>query len=136
MPTTALPSAAELAALHEHPAGVAERGDPALRPATLGDRLQDVDRPGHRAQFAVKPGDVERVLPAPVGRMDHEAASGLDRAAVMDRAVRRFAGFDIELAQEARLVDAGGMRSDILLVPLRKAADMGRMPMPRRASIT
>ena len=46
--------------------------------------------------------DVDRVLAAPIVRMEHETAPGLDRSAVMNGAIGRFAGVDIELAEQAR----------------------------------
>ena len=56
--------------------------------------------------------DVERVLAAPVARMEDEAAPGLDRAAVMDRAVGRLARLDIELLQQPAKADAGALVAD------------------------
>ena len=56
--------------------------------------------------------DVKRVLPAPVGRMEHEAPARLDRAAVVDRAFGRLARIDLELAEQAAEADAGTLVAD------------------------
>ena len=94
------------------PAGIAERGDPLRRPAPFGDGAQDVDGAGHREQLARLAVDVQRVLSAPVGRMEDEAAPRLDRPAMMDRAVGRFAGIDVELAKQAAKTDPGALVAD------------------------
>jgi hypothetical protein len=94
------------------PPGIAERHDPLLGAPPLGDRAQHVDRPGHREQLAILAVDVERILPAPVARMDHEPASGLDRAAVVDRAVRRLARVDLELPQQPAEGDSRALVAD------------------------
>jgi hypothetical protein len=44
--------------------------------------------------------------------MKDEAAAGLDRTAVVDRAIRRFPGIDVELAKEASKGDARPFVSD------------------------
>ena len=54
----------------------------------------------------------ERVEPGPVGRMEDEAAAGLDRPAMMDRDVGRIARFDVELAQQAAKADSGALVAD------------------------
>jgi hypothetical protein len=54
------------------------------------------------AKTSLRAVDVERVLPAPVGRVQDEARAGLDRAAMMDGAVRRLAGIDVELLEKPR----------------------------------
>src|SRR5690348_7978146 len=94
------------------PAGIAERDDPFFRAAPLGDRAQHVDRARHREQLSVLAVHLEGVLPAPVDRMKDEAPARLDRAAVMDRAVRRSAGVDLELAQEPTKADARALVAD------------------------
>ena len=44
---------------------------------------------------------MKRVLPAPIVGMEDEAAAGLDRAAMMNRAIGRFARIDVELPAAA-----------------------------------
>ena len=69
------------------PAGIAERDQPPRRPPPFGNGAKHVDRAGHRPQLAARPDDLKRILAAPIVRMKHEAASRLDRAAVVDRRV-------------------------------------------------
>ena len=56
--------------------------------------------------------DLERVLPAPVGRVEDEAAARLDRPAVVDRAIGRLARVDVELLEQAAEADAGALVAD------------------------
>ena len=44
--------------------------------------------------------------------MEDEAAAGLDRAAVMNAAIGRLAGFDLELPQQAAEADPGALVAD------------------------
>ena len=81
--------------LARSPAGIAQRDQPARRPPAFRDRAQRIQR---RRQGPA-PGDVDRVHPAPVAAVQHEAAPRLHRAAAMDRNVGRGAGIDIHLPQ-------------------------------------
>ena len=70
------------------PAGIAERDDPARRPAAFGDRLQ-ARRSSRSSRTARRSADdLERVLPAPVVEWRTKPAARLDRPAVVDRRSR------------------------------------------------
>ncbi len=99
----------ELAAF---PAGITERDDPLRRPTLFGDRPKDVDRPRHREQLSVRPGHLERVLSTPVGGMKDETSPWLDRAAVVDGAVRRLAGVQVELLEKRPETQPGALVAD------------------------
>src|SRR5205085_6700417 len=94
------------------PSGIAERRDPRFRAAAFGDCPQDVDRPGHGKEVAVGSGDVERVLPAPVAGMQHEAPPRLDRPAMVDGDVGGLALVDLELLEQAAEPDPGPLVAD------------------------
>src|SRR5205085_1923248 len=78
------------------PAGIAKRGDPALRAASGGDGAEDVEGGGQGPAA----GDVDALLPAPFRRVEEEAAGRLDGSAMMDRNVGREAGIDVHLAKK------------------------------------
>ena len=78
----------------------------------LGNGAKHVDGPGHCEELALLAVDVERILTAPVGRMEDEAPARLDRAAVMDRAIRRICRIDIELSKQHTKADAGPLVAD------------------------
>ena len=113
------------------PAGIAEREDGAGRPIAARYRLENVDRGGETDAVVDRQ---RRVLDEEIGRVQHEAALGLDRSAAHDfhRAGARRQldhvglGYDIELHQQVGKVDVrrrvidddahrafGRMRADI-----------------------
>src|SRR5690349_9800715 len=55
---------------------------------------------------------MQRVLPSPICRMKDEAATRLDRSAMMHRAVRRFARLEIQLAEESTEADPRALVPD------------------------
>src|SRR6185437_7421555 len=75
--------------LTRRPAGIAKREDRVVRPGAAGNRLEDVER---RGQADAVVDRQRRVLDEEIGRMQHEAASGLDRAALEYAHVRRRRG--------------------------------------------
>jgi hypothetical protein len=94
---------------------IAEREDGVLRSRTPGDRLEDVDGRG-QADYVVD--RQRRVLDEEIARMQHEAAAGLDRAALQHlHGLGVFRQLDllgllddVELHQQFRKIDgAGGM---------------------------
>ena len=68
------------------PARVAERQHGPVGTLALGDGAQDVDRRGQRDAVVDRQ---RRIVDEVIGRMEHEAAPGLDRAALDHRAPRR-----------------------------------------------
>src|SRR6185437_3456299 len=93
------------------PAGIAQREDRVLGPAAPGDRLEDVDG-GGQANAVV---DLQRrILDEEIAGMQHEAATGLDRAAAKHlHALGVFRQFyllglldDVELHQQTGEIDA------------------------------
>src|ERR1700735_829333 len=93
------------------PAGIAQRQDRMLRPRALGDRLENIDR-GGQANLVVDPQC--RILNEKIARMQYEATTGLDRAALehlQGLGVLRqldLVGLldDVELDQQAGKIDA------------------------------
>ena len=77
------------------PAGIAEREEAVARAFAAADRAQDVHRRGD-ADIA---HDQRRLLGV-IGRMQHEAARRLDRAAEMHRRAAEAVAFDAELLQK------------------------------------
>src|SRR5262249_60815380 len=61
------------------PAGITERENRALGSVAAGDRLENVERGGEANALVDRQG---RVLDEKVARMQHEAALGIDRAAL------------------------------------------------------
>src|SRR6185369_569380 len=94
------------------PASIAESRDPTRRSLSFGNGFQDVDRAGHRENLALRPGDVERVLAAPIGRMEHKPPPGLDRSSVMYCTIGGLVRVDLELLQQSAKVDPGALMAD------------------------
>ncbi len=103
--------------LARRPAGIAQRQDRVLRSGALGDRLEDVHRRG-QADAVV---DIQRrVLDEEIARMQHEAAAGIDRAALLHlHGLGVFRQLDlvgllddVELYQQAGKIDAAGRAVD------------------------
>ena len=65
--------------LARRPAGIAERQDRARRAVAARDRLEDVEGRGEADAFVDRQG---RVLDEEIARVQHEAAPGIDRAAL------------------------------------------------------
>src|SRR5688572_10754907 len=78
------------------PAGIAQSRQPVGGAPPLGDGPEDVE--GRREAPAA--GHLDRLVAAPVGRVENEAALRLDRAPGMDRHVGRDSGLDVELAEQ------------------------------------
>ena len=84
------------------PAGIAEREHRAHGPIAARDRLEDVERGGQADAVVDRQ---RRILDEEIGRMQHEAAPGLDRAALEHRHVLR----------PHRQLDALGLRDHLEL---------------------
>src|SRR5262249_9853188 len=88
--------------LSRFPAGVAEREDRALGSLPAGDRLEDVERRREADALVDRQG---RVLDEEIARMQHEAALGIDRAALEH----------LHAARARRQLDQVGRRNDLEL---------------------
>lgn len=71
-------------------------------PHSAGKSTHSIDGASHRAE----PSYVDRVLTAPVVRMQDEAATELDRTAMKDRHIGRSARRDVELFQQVTEADS------------------------------
>ena len=120
--------------LARRPAGIAQRQDGAARSAAARDRLENVESCGEADALVDRQG---RVLDHEVARVQHEAALGIDRAALehldaadppgeLDQVRRRD---DLELHQEIAVdVIGAGIQLGVLLNPVRP--DIVRMMPP------
>src|SRR5258708_36524853 len=94
------------------PTSVAKSDHPALGASPLGDRTQHIDRARHREQLALVAVHMQRILPAPFHRMEHETAARFDRSAVMDGAVWRLAGLNFQLSKKSSKRDPSALVAD------------------------
>ena len=81
-------------------------------PHSAGKSTHSIDGASHRAE----PSYVDRVLTAPVVRMQDEAATALDRTAMKDRHIGRSARGDVELFQQVTEADPADADRAILVV--------------------
>jgi hypothetical protein len=90
------------------PTGVAERNQVTAWTAALGNRFQDIDRAGQRAE----PGHGDRVLSAPIIAVQHKPASRFDWAAMKDRGIGCLARLNAKLLEQATHTDPGALVPD------------------------
>ena len=82
--------------LSANPPGIAEGNQETARTAAFGNRVEYLERGRHRAQVS----GLDRAVALPFERMQHKAALLLNRPAIQNRAIRRFARINVEILEQ------------------------------------